>query len=180
MSIFSNHSIPTRRLSRIISRLLPVHERLVRLFDVDWWSLVSIKFRKKKKKERFQLNFRLSLSLFIRNKRKKIEKEWSDNEGKRASFGAEEQLLRSVGRVLAGSFVGYDDVNERQRLPLAPHGTHYRRRKRSRYLSTIPPFLHISPSFREYRILPRYSIGKLLTFPKRNDERDRDRSFQRV
>lgn len=127
MSIFSNHSIPTRRLSRIISRLLPVHEWLVRLFDVDWWSLVSIKFRKKKKKERFQLNFRLSLSLFIRNKRKKIEKEWSDNEGKRASFGAEEQLLRSVGRVLAGSFVGYDDVNERQRLPLAPHGTHYRR-----------------------------------------------------
>ena len=129
MSIFSNHSIPTRRLSRIISRLLPVHERLVRLFDVDWWSLVRIKFCKKKKKR---------------------------------------------------SFVGYDDVNERQRLPLAPHGTHYRRRKRSRYLSTIPPFLHISSSFREYRILPRYSIGKLLTFPKRNDERDRDRSFQRV
>lgn len=74
MSIFSNHSIPTRRLSRIISRLLPVHERLVRLFDVDWWSLVSIKFRKKKKKERFQLNFRLSLSFYSEQKEENRER----------------------------------------------------------------------------------------------------------
>lgn len=94
--------------------------------------------------------------------------------GKRVvTFGAEEQLLRSVGRVLAGSFVGYDDVNERQRLPLAPHGTHYRKRKRSRYLSTIPPFLHISPHF-EISNIEILDWETLLTFPKWNDERDRD------